>query len=827
MAGPIRRRVPGRVCRRHDPAAGPVPAPAGTLRFASRRFPSVADRINVLAQKALAPHVNEETEAAFPQGLEEAPEGPPSAAPIGSSGRRHWRPEELRGADLRGQDLRNVEGLLPEHLAGAVLTGARLPDDLGRFEALGQVAAISSEARKIFIGLLAACVYSWLVIGTTKDVALILNTSSSPLPIINAPIPITGFYVVGATLLAAIYCYFHFYLQPLWRALATLPAVFRDGVAQDDKTDPWQLTNLVRTEFPQLRATAPPLARLENRLSIVLAWWLVPVTLFALWARYLPAHDISGLTWLAFLIGATTFFGRHTFRLARATLRGEMPLAGTTPPGGPPPTVMRRILRELPRLRGGQITIWFLLPFLIMVGLSISASVQSPRAADGSVGVFSLGAPAQVLRKIDPTPAKLLNFVSVRTYADLREAEVTPRPQAWDGRNWGEVKRVDLRGRDLAFADATSAFLANADLRGATLTGAQFGFAQLQGADLTAAQLQGAVLWHAQLHGALLTKARLQGGRLTSANLEGANLSSAGLWSANLSRANLQGASLQGAQLQGADLRYGQLQGADLNDAQLQGAQLGSANLQGASLRGVNLQGADLRDAQLLGADLRQARLQGADLRQARLQGADLRGTRIWRARGNDALWDFADVRASSVQEMTKSDIDALIGAATKGIADEDGRKARTKTITAMLQIENSPGSGFPEPWRSEPNVMFETGDPRPEPFTWGRPNWDTEQAYDEDLAAFLGDLACGRDAPAAQTHGLARRALEPARPEGGEPDRLWPRLFAARVVGPACPPAEMLPDDMRRQLEQLAAQGDPAVASPDPLRPMPSNEAP
>jgi hypothetical protein len=316
--------------------------------------------------------VNEKTEAASPKGIEEAPEALGPAAPTERPERRHWRPEELRGADLRGQDLRDVEGLLPEHLAGAVLTGATLPDDIGRFEALGQVAAISSEARKVFIGLLAACVYSWLVIGTTKDVALILNTSSSPLPIINAPIPITGFYVIGATLLAAIYCYFHFYLQPMWRALATLPAVFRDGVAQDDKTDPWVLTNLVRTEFAQLRATAPPLTRLENRLSIVMAWWLVPVTLFALWARYLPAHDISGLTWLAFLIGATTFFGRHTFRLARATLRGEVPPAGRTPPGGRSPTLLSRFLRELPRLRWGQVTIWFLLPFLVMVALSFS-----------------------------------------------------------------------------------------------------------------------------------------------------------------------------------------------------------------------------------------------------------------------------------------------------------------------------------------------------------------------------------------------------------------------------------------------------------------------
>ena len=270
-----------------------------------------------------------------------------------------------------------------------------------------------------------------------------------------------------------------------------LPAIFRDGVAQTTRPS-LAAHNLVRTEFAQLRTTAPPLTRLENRLSIVMAWWLVPVTLFALWARYLPAHDIGGLTWLAFLIGATTFFGRYTFRLARATLRGEVPPTGRTPPAGRSRTLLSRVLRELPRLRWGQITLWFLVPFLILVALSISAFTQSPRAADGSVAIFSLSASEQAFREIDPTPAKLLNFVRIRTYADLREVEVAQMPQDWDGRDWGEIKRVELRDRNLAFADATSAFLANADLRGATLTGAQLGFAQLQGADLRAARLQGA-----------------------------------------------------------------------------------------------------------------------------------------------------------------------------------------------------------------------------------------------------------------------------------------------------------------------------------------------
>jgi hypothetical protein len=170
---------------------------------------------------------------------------------------------------------------------------------------------------------------------------------------------------------------------------------------------------------------------------------------------------------------------------------------------------------------------------------------------------------------------------------------------------------------------------------------------------------------------------------------------------------------------------------------------------------------------------------------------------------------------------MTASEIDALIGEATKGIADLDTRNARADALSAMLQAGSAPGSGFPEQWRSAPNVMFEPGDPQPQTFTWGRPTWDTGPAYDEDLAAFLGDLACGRDAPEAQIRGLVRRALEPARPQG-EPDRVWPRLFAARVIGADCPPAEGLPENLRRQLEELAARGDPAAALPETAPPDP-----
>jgi hypothetical protein len=77
-------------------------------------------------------------------------------------------------------------------------------------------------------------------------------------------------------------------------------------------------------------------------------------------------------------------------------------------------------------------------------------------------------------------------------------------------------------------------------------------------------------------------------------------------------------------------------------------------------------------------------------------------------------------------------------------------------------------------------------------------------------LAKFLGDLACDRDVPEAQANGLARRALDTGRPQifwRGEPDRFWPGLFATRIIGPDCPPAKGLPDNLRRLLERLAAR--------------------
>jgi hypothetical protein len=117
-----------------------------------------------------------------------------------------------------------------KQLAGADLTGAKLPDSLGEpFANLDTANDVSTNAQNLFIAMLAACLYSWLTIATTSDVNLIVDRASSPLPIIGTSIPIVGFYFVAPFLLVAIYFYFHLYLQKLWEEMGSLPAFFPDG----------------------------------------------------------------------------------------------------------------------------------------------------------------------------------------------------------------------------------------------------------------------------------------------------------------------------------------------------------------------------------------------------------------------------------------------------------------------------------------------------------------------------------------------------------------------------------------------------------------------
>ncbi len=437
----------------------------------------------------------------------------------------------LREANLQDADLRDVTGLLGKQLAGANVSGAKLPDDIAEFKGLDHISEISKHARNIFLAVIGGCVFSWLTIVTTTDVALLTNTASTPLPIIQTKVPIAGFYWAAPAILLALYFYLHMYLQRLWSGLASLPAIFPDGRTLDERAYPWLLTSLVRAHVPRLRASRPPFSQLQVSLSIVSAWVLVPVTICLFWLRYLVLHEwwIGTVLHIALVTVAVTLGASFYWHL-RVTLRGDEP----------PDFGWRTPLKALTESKVARAHV------ALILCVAAAASLVSGGAIEGKPGDL----------KLDPRTwiPSVFQLVGYRPFLNLVDAEVSIKPSGWTGLEGGleggkdykaqiaRVKGAQLAGRDLRYAAARDAFLVKADLSEATLQNADLRRANLQEANLRAAKLQKANLRSSRLQGADLWKAKLQGAKLRFADLRRANLESADLQGTDLSFADLRGA---------------------------------------------------------------------------------------------------------------------------------------------------------------------------------------------------------------------------------------------------------------------------------------------
>ena len=402
---------------------------------------------------------------------------------------------ELHSADfseayLQNANLEDTRGLHAKDLRGADVTDATLPASIAAFDGLGRVEAATQYARKLFFIILAACVYSWLTIAMTTDAGLLTNTASSPLPIIGTTIPIVGFYWVAPLTLLVLYVYFHLQLQRLWEALAKLPAVFPDGQPLDQKADPWLLIGMVRAHLAQLKEKHLPFFKQQKGTILLVAWWMVPITLAFFTVRYLPKHDPAGAAFLLLLTATATWLAISYYRNAAAVLRGEMLT----------PFEWKYAWKDWRSLVVLFVVGTTLLPFAVEVGERFPAANLEEadlREAD--------------LRGVRMERARLFR-------ADLRRSRLT---------------YTQLRGADLSYARLDSADLRGADLQRADLQRADLQRADLRGADLQRADLRGAYLEGADLLGAivevdsLLTAQSLAGARVDS--LMAKELSSLGI----------------------------------------------------------------------------------------------------------------------------------------------------------------------------------------------------------------------------------------------------------------------------------------------------------
>jgi uncharacterized protein YjbI with pentapeptide repeats len=584
----------------------------------------------------------------------------------------------FRSADLQEADLSGVRGLLAPQLAGADLAGAKLPEDLEEFTGVKHVDAASSHVQKIFFVLLLVCVYCWLTIAVTTDASLLNNFAEQPLPIIGTKISLVTFYWAAPFLLLCVFLYFHLCVQRLWEALAELPAVFPDGLPLPHRVHPWLWNGLIWAFFPRLRDRRPPLLGLQKILAFVLVWWAGPLTLLALWYRYLPVHDWTITIFHIVLLTLALDGALGFFLLTRATLRlkERKPFCGKK--------LWHAVHGLVLFMTTAFIAALFMFSSLIAIeGLGVLSGHKEPLEQQGPFKDFSEAVGSVVSEMMD-----FLIFGPL-VKANLKEADVSLKLPQWKPGDLDQVRGAFLRGKNLRGAKADKAFLVKADLSKANLQYAHLDQANLQHANLEEANLEHAYLGRANLRYANLVMADLQHAELTTANLQHANLERAKLERADLVFANFQQANLSwaslcwanlqdarglekdqllaatcwplakydqkmlkslqlppehndnlikknlsgyqlpqahfwkadfsevnlnAANLQEADLRWTKLRQANLKEVNLQGAALFKANLQGATLQGANLEEADLFEADLTGVDLRGAILKGANL---------------------------------------------------------------------------------------------------------------------------------------------------------------------------------------------------------------------
>ena len=367
---------------------------------------------------------------------------------------------------------------------------------------------------------------------------------------------------------------------------------------------------------------------------------------------------------------------------------------------------------------------------------------------------------------------------------------------------------INLRGRDLRFAQ-----LDRSDLRRADLTGADLDGSSLIGTDLTEARLpcadvselilsedrtkarcvraNGVNLTRAKLSNARMSGIDLRNARLDEAVLEGADMSYVLAQGANFSSAHMERVELTGgAQLQGANLLVANLQGANLFGALMHGADLSSALMQGAVLTHAQLQGAVLRDTELEGADLQFAQLQRADLSGAKMRAADLRGAVVWQTAPplRDGL-QLADLSGLVVRALDNEE-SKLIRAAVDRIDDE---RTKRDVVDAVEPLFTPAENGR---WASSPDRQ-----------AWAAyltaTQTSAQDTYPKDLTDHLINLMCrSRFASGSVANGIAQRAQ-------GVQFRGNLAAIYQRLRGTDCPASAAIPP---RLMQRMSAAVDTAA---------------
>ena len=528
---------------------------------------------------------------------------------------------ELRGANLMGANVYGADGLWFGRLGGTNLFDAVLPESISAVDSSKAISDATKVARWFYFLTVGLSLLCCLLMIYTTDVRLLLNSSALPFPKLGNLLPTTGLFLGGPIVLLVLSLRFHFLLLRLWGSMAALPAVFPDGQTLE-KDGPWYLMGLVRRHFRWQGESRAAMTVFESALSAILAYWIVPVTLFFFWLRYLTRQDFRGTLLHVFLTTAAVATATSVPFIVSRVLR--------------PGDIRRPKSKNNIRMILGTTRSALAVGIILFV---ISLGVNRGLPSDKTGGVAASAA--------DPRrwAATVFQSVGYRPYADLTEASLsTPLPKGtpWTDENVAKISGAHLNEMNLRYARGYHAFLVNAKLWRANLEGIYLSEGDLRGANLRETLLRSGIFDRARLDHAVLVSANATGANFSAADLRFSDLSYGTFESAVLSSARVSGASLyavdfRNAQLLRADfsrsdmrdtrLDHAVLSFANLEQTDLSSARLAAANLTGALCKGTIFLDSDLKNADLRGAVLTGAVLRGAETDGANLTGTDLRGT--------------------------------------------------------------------------------------------------------------------------------------------------------------------------------------------------------
>jgi len=527
---------------------------------------------------------------------------------------------ELRGANLMGANVYGADGLWFGRLGGTNLFDAELPESISALDSSKAIGDATKVARWFYFLTVGLSFLCCLLIIYTTDVRLLLNSSALPFPKLGNLLPTTGLYLGGPIVLLILSLRFHFLLLRLWGSMAALPAVFPDGQTLE-KDGPWYLMGLVRRHFRWQGESHAAMTAFESVLSTVLAYWIVPATLFFFWLRYLTRQDFRGTLLHVFLVTLAVAMATSVpFVVSRVLRLGDIRLPKS-----------KNVLRMIVGTMRAALAVGCI---LLVISVGVNRGLPSDRTG---VAV----SPADPRR----WAATIFQSVGYRPYADLTEASLsTPLPKGtpWTDENLAKISGAHLNEMNIRYARAYKAFLVNAKFWRANLEGIYLSEADLRGANLREGLLRSGIFDRALLSHAVLVSANATGanfaasdlrfsdlsyGTFENAVLSNARASSASLYAINLRNGQLLRTDLSRSDMRDARLEHAILSFASLEQTDLSSARLADANLTGALCKGTIFLDADLKNADLRGASLNGAVLRGAALDGANLTGADLRGT--------------------------------------------------------------------------------------------------------------------------------------------------------------------------------------------------------